>query len=370
MSDEESKQEIMADEESADEERSQYVHETPSEHSWTTAKTGVPVAEYADQEERPRFASLLENFNAEVPNAAADAAAEAEHVDKGKRPRYGSGRVGDLKKSYEDEYARLNLRFDRALIEHKLALQYFEFRSFYLVFLPLTTIATLITIIGFLLSGTTQKDDGNGVETDPLLTGESKQIWSLVVGILGAISGLFNAIGKRSNYQSQSDMHRSAVKALEKICLTIDFERDWFDRNARNIDLEEIDRNPAEYEKLATSLGADLKSHQASFQAMLDACCDSPVPYQVVQTFTELDSYFSTNVVRRELGQLSYHEYDLMNYYNKVWNHYSTYRWWPMKSPPTMDVDKVIDEMKEWKRHLNNIPGASIVPGAAIVHES
>mmetsp|Transcript_9420 Transcript_9420/g.16049 ORF Transcript_9420/g.16049 Transcript_9420/m.16049 type:complete len:177 (+) Transcript_9420:137-667(+) len=149
-SDEESKQEIMADEESADEERSQYVHETPSEHSWTTAKTGVPVAEYADQEERPRFASLLENFNAEVPNAAADAA-EAEHADKGKRPRYGSGRVGDLKKSYEDEYARLNLRFDRALIEHKLALQYFEFRSFYLVFLPLTTIATLITIIGFLI---------------------------------------------------------------------------------------------------------------------------------------------------------------------------------------------------------------------------
>ena len=80
--------------------------------------------------------------------------------------------MGDLKKSYEDEYARLNLRFDRALIEHKLALQYFEFRSFYLVFLPLTTIATLITIIGFLLSGTTQKDDGNGVETDPLLTGQ------------------------------------------------------------------------------------------------------------------------------------------------------------------------------------------------------
>ena len=35
-----------------------------------------------------------------------------------------------------------------------------------------------------------------------------------------------------------------------------------------------------------------------------------------------------------------------------------------MKSPPTMDVDKVIDEMKEWKRHLHNIPGA------AIVHES
>mmetsp|Transcript_17298 Transcript_17298/g.25780 ORF Transcript_17298/g.25780 Transcript_17298/m.25780 type:complete len:323 (+) Transcript_17298:120-1088(+) len=322
MSDEESKQEIMADEESADEERSQYVHGTPSEHS-TTAQTDVPVAEYADQ-----------------------------------------NKVGDLKKSYEDEYARLNLRFDRALIEHKLALQYFEFRSFYLVFLPLTTIATLITIIGFLLSGTTQKDDGNGVETDPLLTGESKQIWSLVVGILGAISGLFNAIGKRANYQSQSDMYRSAVKALEKICLTIDFERDWFDRNARNIDLEEIDRNPAEYEKLTTSLGADLKSRQASFQAMLDACCDSPVPYQVVQTFTELDSYFSKNVVRRELGQLSYHEYDLKNYYNKVWNHYSTYRWWPMKSPPTMDVDKVSDEMKEWKRHLHNIPGA------AIVHES
>ena len=113
------------------------------------------------------------------------------------------------------EYTRLSLQFESALIQHKLALQYYEFRSYYFVFLPVTLIATLITIIGFLISGTTQDDDNDGTaqaqgfadEFDPLLTGQSKQIWSLVVGILGAIATLLNSIGKRTNYQSQSDMH-------------------------------------------------------------------------------------------------------------------------------------------------------------------
>jgi hypothetical protein len=251
-----------------------------------------------------------------------------------------------LKENLADEYVRLSLQFESALIQHKLALQYFEFRAFYFVFLPVTIIATLITIIGFLISGsgTTQDGDdasGGSVEFEPLLTGNSKQIWSLVVGILGAISTLLNAIGKRTNYQSQSDMHRSAVKALEKICLTVDFERDWFDRNVRDIEY-------AGYEELTTKLGADLKTHQASFKAMLDACCDSPVPYQVDQAFTLLEQIVAQQVFGRENRGRASNLSPLTFYYHKLWKEHSTYWLWPLKAP-SMKASK---KYKEWKQEM------------------
>jgi len=248
------------------------------------------------------------------------------------------------------EYTRLSLQFESALIQHKLALQYYEFRSYYFVFLPVTLIATLITIIGFLISGTTQDDDNDGTaqaqgfadEFDPLLTGQSKQIWSLVVGILGAIATLLNSIGKRTNYQSQSDMHRSAVKALEKICLTVAFEKEWFDRNVYDFEYSDS----GESKKLVESLGADLKTHQASFKAMLDACCDSPVPEEVVQAFTLLEQVFHLHPFDNDgrFSDLS----PLMFHYHKLWKEYSTYRLWPLKAP-SIQVSK---KYQEWKREM------------------
>ena len=99
-------------------------------------------------------------------------------------------------------------------------------------------------------------------------------------------------------------MHRSAVKALEKICLTIVFERDWFDRNVRGIEFSEFH----DVKNLNTKLGVDLKTHQASFQAMSDACCDSPAPIEVVQAFNDMDSIFAKQVYNRdcELGKVSH----------------------------------------------------------------
>ncbi len=260
--------------------------------------------------------------------------------------------VKNQKRSLAVEYTRLRLQFESALIQHKLALQYYEFRSFYFVFLPVTLIATLITIIGFLISGISKDDvdDGtaqaqgstNGV--DPLLTGDSKQIWSLVVGILGAIATLVNSIGKRANYQSQSDMHRSAVKALEKIRRNVDFEKEWFDRKVYRIG------NPGSGfnndEDLVTELGADLKTHQASFKAMLDACCDSPIPEQVVQAFTLLDQIFRMHPPDKvdmftDLSPLMFH-------YHKLWREYSKCWYWPLK-PPSI---KVSTKYKKWKKEM------------------
>ncbi len=258
-------------------------------------------------------------------------------------------RAKKQKNRLADEYTRLGLQFESALIQHKLALQYYEFRSYYFVFLPVTLIATSITIIGFLISGNTQDDNGandDGAaedpasEFEPLLTGQSKQILSLVVGILGAITTLFNTIGKRTNYQSQSDMHRSAVKALEKICLTVEFEREWFDRNVLDHDIENAGSD--DNKKLAESFGADLKTHQASFKAMLDACCDSPVPYEVAQAFTLLEQIFCLNVYEKGSSDIR----PLMYHYHKLWKEYSTYRLWPLKAPSI----KVSRKVKDWKR--------------------
>eukprot|EP00984_Skeletonema_dohrnii_P005252 scaffold1837_cov120-Skeletonema_dohrnii-CCMP3373.AAC.5 len=345
MSGEESKHEIMADEESADEERLR----PPSSSESTTSQTDVHPE---------RFELVPNNAGSDLVPKNAEASARLyketdEQLEYSKRY--------DLKQSYEDEYARINFRFERALIEHKLALQYFEFRAFYFVFLPVTTIATLITIIGFLISGTNQ-DDGGGtaasaaegsVEFEPLVTGQSKQIWSLVVGILGAITTLLSAIGKRSNYQSQSDMHRSAVKALEKICLSVDFERERFNRNVRDLEHSEFDDG----KDLNTTLGADLKTHQASFQAMLDACCDSPAPTEVVQAFNKLDSIFAKQYhLYRELAKVTNVEHDLMYFYHQLWTVFSTHWLWPLSAPRRFDVG---DHFLQWKKEYGGIEGVA-----------
>jgi len=247
-------------------------------------------------------------------------------------------KVSDL----ADEYNRLSNRFERALIEHKLAVKYFDVRNLWFHFFPVTIIAALITVIGFLITGT-QNDDGelaqNSVDSEPLLTGRSSQLLSLAVGILGVISSLFNTIGKRNNYQSKCDMHRSAVKALEKICLTVEFEKDWFKRKEGKVDeiAMKIVMNPenrSEHEDVITNFGADLKSHQASFMAMQDACCESPVPTRVIQAFAVLDQIH---------GNGSCTASDLVLYYHYLWKEFSTYRWWPMKAP-RVDVRVKMDE--------------------------
>lgn len=265
-----------------------------------------------------------------------------------------------MRKAMEDEYSRLTNRFERALIEHKLAVDYFEFRSFWFDFLPVTIIGALVTVIGFFISGKTPEiNDGdlaqNSIEFDPVLTDQSKQFWSIAVGVLGVVSTLLNSIGKRTNYQSQFDMHRAAVKALEKICLSVDFEKEWFKRSSQSEDVFETAKkivdNPekkAEHEHRDVKLGADLKSHQASFKAMQDACCESPVPTRVIQAFTVLDQVASG-------GTGNCTQTDLILYYHKLWKEYSTYQLWPLKAPHI----NVREIYKTWQKESQDRSGDS-----------
>ena len=156
--------------------------------------------------------------------------------------------LSNKKKKFALEYNKLRNRFERALIEHKLAADYYGWRFFYFLFLPAALISTAITILGFLIAGGSASidaasadgdandgaaQDTNTIQFEPLLLGASKHFWSFMVGMLGAISTLLTTIGKYTNYQSQHDAHQAAAKALEKIILTVDFEQDWFVRTSR-----------------------------------------------------------------------------------------------------------------------------------------
>lgn len=236
------------------------------------------------------------------------------------------------------EYIKLDLKFESQLIKHRLAVAYYDFRAFYFHFVPVTFIAALITVLGFLVSGgeIPVPNGGDGDENDsisftPLVDETSKQILSLTVGALGAVSTLLNALGKRNNYQSQTDMHRSAVKALEKMRHNIEFERDKFDRRAPRTG--EFDGGRA---------GADLETHQASFKAMLDACGDSQVPCEVEQAFTVLERVYFEREKKLEIG--------LVYFYHKLWKEYSKLWYWP-SHVPTIDVTK---KYGVWKKELED----------------
>ncbi|KAK1740009.1 hypothetical protein QTG54_008959 [Skeletonema marinoi] len=115
-------------------------------------------------------------------------------------------------------------------------------------------------------------------------------------------------------------MHKSAVKALEKLGMTVRFEWAWFERNASDPEMAQ-----------ENNLAADLKSHQASFKAMLDACCDSPVPYRVEQAFTVLEHVYRLQELKNT--DKNSDVVPLQFYYHKLWKEHSTYWLWPLKSP-------------------------------------
>ena len=115
------------------------------------AKNIMSYEEYKDEES----ALFVEGAASKMEMLPSSPYITGEELRRSSIPR----NLGDLRHTHEDEYTKLYLRFQCALIEHTLAHQYYEFRSYYLVYLPVTLIATFLTIIGFLISGTAQNDD-------------------------------------------------------------------------------------------------------------------------------------------------------------------------------------------------------------------
>jgi hypothetical protein len=237
------------------------------------------------------------------------------------------------------EYKKLRFLFERTLIMHKLARDFYGFRSFWLNFLPLTLVSTATTIIGFLISGGNASGvDGQAIaEIQPVFAGAQVNLWAILVGILGAISTLLTAIGKYQGYQSQYDMHTSAIKAMEKILLSVDFEIQWFGRCLtfdfyNEVAAARVD-DPGKALTLQSKLAPDLKTHQASFKAMQDSC-DSPIPCAVKQAFELLHNI----AVVDESDDLSF-------FYNTLWNEFTTSMCWPYRVPNI----KVMARFELWK---------------------
>jgi hypothetical protein len=112
----------------------------------------------------------------------------------------------------EVEYKKIAWLFQRTLIMHKLAKNYFGVRAFWFTFLPLTLVSTATTILGFLSTGGDFDSVGAGLGLD-----DSRGAISVTIGLLGAAATLLTTLGKYYGYQSNYDMHVSAVKALERL---------------------------------------------------------------------------------------------------------------------------------------------------------
>ena len=95
----------------------------------------------------------------------------------------------------EIEYKKLSWLFEMTLIMHKLARQYFAFRAFWLIFLPLTLLSTVTTILGFLSTGElSSSTDEDTAEVD-IQDGKRRAI-AIGIGVLGALATMVTAIGK------------------------------------------------------------------------------------------------------------------------------------------------------------------------------
>lgn len=118
-------------------------------------------------------------------------------------------------------------------------------------------------------------------------------------------------------------------------------------------------------QNLKNRLSDDLKSHQDNFKGVLDACCDSPIPFKVQQAFTLLEQIYclqSYNQGGRDLRSLMYH-------YDKLWKEYTFgqcqcfwlwriplcfFQLWPF-AVPTIDVTRKIEEWEKERRSLPEV---------------
>jgi hypothetical protein len=110
---------------------------------------------------------------------------------------------------------------EQTLITHKLAKEYFGFRALWMQTLPLLSITTFITVIGFIQYG------HYGGFAEGLVTradyNSAKKGLAISVGILGLISSMLTSLIMNMRYQQQQGMHALAEETLSKVCHSIRF---------------------------------------------------------------------------------------------------------------------------------------------------
>jgi len=120
---------------------------------------------------------------------------------------------------------------------------------------------------------------------------------ALVIGVLGVLSTLFAAVGKKFNYQSKSDMHRDASMTLSGM-------KRGFDIKRSKMKLAGLDKKGSEEKRKRVKIineqieDQDLgvyRKELTSLREMLDLMekvCTDPIPNKILQAFTDLEEIF------------------------------------------------------------------------------
>lgn len=133
------------------------------------------------------------------------------------------GRDGNSNSNDFDRMCReLFWEVEQRLIMHKLAKDYYGFRSFWVQYVPLLLMSTFVTIIGFIQYGQYGNVNVIGVvnESDYAV---AKQWLALSVGIIGLLSTILTSLIINKGYQSQRDMHAVAERTLSRVCQSVRF---------------------------------------------------------------------------------------------------------------------------------------------------
>mmetsp|Transcript_36819 Transcript_36819/g.77243 ORF Transcript_36819/g.77243 Transcript_36819/m.77243 type:complete len:298 (+) Transcript_36819:97-990(+) len=227
---------------------------------------------------------------------------------------------------------------ERSLIMHRLAKEHFGHRSLWFQFLPLISITTITTIIGFIISGMA----GNNVGQDPqivegLSDDDVNKMYNLSIlsGILGALSTFLTSVSKHTRYGDRQEMHTMVQQGLQNIGpLLMLGER---------------------------GMHEDVKKQKAVYLT-LEGACTSEIPSKIVQAFNELDDIIKTK------------DYDFQllhqRFYNVLWKRFSQHSMiggmiplWPTVianiDVPNSDIGKMIDvEYENFKRNLSSANAA------------
>ena len=233
----------------------------------------------------------------------------------------------------EKQYNKVTNQFEAALLMHKLAADYYRFRAFWFIFIPLTLISCFVTIESVIIFSLPNYDEDEAEEDDyqSMPVGQNKlaDTLAIITALLSAFSTFLTTLGKYQRYQSKCDMHENAILAIEKLCLSINFEKDHF---SRSVLLSNNDMR-----------GPDLKFNQTTFRA-LQGACDSVIPGRVIQAFT---------VLEETVGMGRGYKRELIFYYHKLWKEISCNPLWPLFQP-SRNFD-VLVKYQHWRMQFEDI---------------
>lgn len=259
--------------------------------------------------------------------------------------------IDETHDSIDQERQELSWLAERSLIMHKLSKEFFTFRAFWFQFLPLLTITTVTTIIGFLTTGMTMEGSADPLQTLKGVSDDKfalqQRMLSLTVGILGALSTFLTSISKYNHYEARQHMHTMAEKGLQNI--------------GPSLMLGE------------RGMHEDVKKQKVIYIAIVDANT-SEVPPKIVQAFNDLDDIMRTKEC----------DFQIMHrrFYNILWKKFTgcsigggRIPLWPLVIADINihkgDIGKLIDvEYEKFKKSRSSRNDISITRQAVLPSQS